>query len=79
MPRKQVPREAPDLEPDIEPDAVGADSIEAIPGESDIPVPGGFAPSEDGGNSQHPVHDEDEEDLTPDDYEREIDNADGAG
>ena len=42
------------------------------------PVGGGFTPRIDGGNEQHPVHDEDREDATPEDYEREIDRLDQA-
>jgi hypothetical protein len=41
-------------------------------------VGGGFTPRADGGNNQHPIHDEDQEDATPDDYEREIDRLDQA-
>ncbi len=37
-----------------------------------------FTPAPDGGNDQHPIHDEDQEDATPDDYEREIDRLDAA-
>lgn len=37
------------------------------------PAGGGFTPAVDGGNPQHPVHDEDEEDAEPSDYERELD------
>jgi hypothetical protein len=32
----------------------------------------------DGGNGQHPIHDEDQEDRMPSDYEREIDRIDAA-
>ncbi|HXD45158.1 MAG TPA: hypothetical protein VN655_08480 [Pseudolabrys sp.] len=39
---------------------------------------GGFTPKIDGGVDQHPVHDEDQEDRTPSDYEREIDRIDSA-
>lgn len=41
-------------------------------------VGGGFTPKADGGNEQHPIHDEDQEDTAPDDYEREIDRLDEA-
>jgi hypothetical protein len=41
--------------------------------EGEEPVGGGFTPSEDGGIAQHPVHDSDQEDAGPSDYEREID------
>jgi len=40
---------------------------------------GGFTPLEDGGVSQHPIHDDDpSEDATPSDYEREIERLDAA-
>jgi hypothetical protein len=41
-------------------------------------VEGGTTPRIDGGVDQHPVHDEDQEDATPSDYEREIDRLDAA-
>lgn len=41
-------------------------------------VGGGTTPRSDGGVGQHPVHDEDQEDATPSDYEREIDRLDAA-
>jgi hypothetical protein len=36
-------------------------------------------PTEDGGNPQHPIHDEDQEDKTPADYEREIERLGACG
>jgi hypothetical protein len=45
---------------------------------SEEPVGGGFTPKADGGNDQHPIHDEDQEDASPSDYEREIDRLDAA-
>jgi hypothetical protein len=47
-------------------------------GRVDEPAGGGFTPAPDGGNRQHPVHDEDQEDATPSDYEREINRLDKA-
>jgi len=41
-------------------------------------VDGGVTPRSDGGVDQHPVHDEDQEDATPSDYEREMDRLDAA-
>ena len=41
-------------------------------------VGGGFTPKADGGNEQHPIHDEDQEDAAPEDYEHEIDRLDDA-
>jgi hypothetical protein len=46
--------------------------------EGEEPAGGGFTPAEDGGVAQHPVHDSDEEDSGPSDYEREIDRLDAA-
>ena len=43
-----------------------------------LPVGGGLTPAEDGGVEQHPIHDDDQEDLTPSDYERELDRLDAA-
>ena len=42
------------------------------------PVGGGTTPKIDGGNDQHPIHDEDQEDRMPSDYEREIERIDAA-
>ncbi len=87
MPRK--PRN-PDLESNTAPDLIDEDRRRDLPktrpdtlGErtgrgEEVPAGGGFTPPEDGGNPQHPVHDEDEEDMMPEDYEREIDSIDGA-
>jgi hypothetical protein len=36
-------------------------------------------PPEDGGVDQHPVHDDDQEDLQPEDFEEEIDAASEGG
>jgi hypothetical protein len=43
-----------------------------------LAVGGGFTPAEDGGVEQHPLHDDDQEDRTPSDYERELDRLDAA-
>ena len=83
--RKRVPTPAPDAA-----DAVPADLRRADPEATrpdDLPtiqsgrmaedaVGGGFTPKTDGGVDQHPIHDEDQEDATPSDYEREIDRLD---
>ena len=90
--QKRRRRRAPDLETNPAPDLLRDDlrrrdqqqtppdsmppSEEERPGEE--AVGGGFTPRADGGNEQHPVHDEDQEDATPDDYEREIDRLDEA-
>jgi hypothetical protein len=66
QPRRR--RQAPDLVPPR--DADRSTKEEA--------VVGGFTPKADGGNEQHPIHDEDQEDAAPDDYEREIDRLDEA-
>ena len=61
--------------PETPPDSLPPDD-EAVTGQE--PAAGGFIPLPDGGNEQHPIHDEDQEDATPDDYEREIDRLDQA-
>jgi hypothetical protein len=84
-------RKAPDLETNIPPDLLPDDLRRRDPPQTppdsmapddevaeEEPVGGGFTPRIDGGNEQHPVHDEDQEDATPDDYEREIDRLDQA-
>lgn len=79
-------RQAPDVETNTGPDVLRDDlrrrdqretppdsmppRADESPGEE--PARGGFTPAPDGGNRQHPVHDEDQEDATPSDYEREI-------
>ena len=89
--RRKAPDEA-DLETNIAPDALRDDlrrhDQQEIPPDSmpprddrqsgEVPVGGGFTPTPDGGNDQHPIHDEDQEDATSDDYEREIDRLDSA-
>jgi hypothetical protein len=87
-PRRQ--RKAPDLEtntpPDLLPDDLRRQDQPQTPPDSMAPdeevaeedAGGGFTPRIDGGNDQHPVHDEDQEDASPEDYEREIDRLDQA-
>jgi hypothetical protein len=81
-------RKAPDLETNTAPDQLRDDlrrvdqqqtPPDSMPGgDEEDPVGGGFTPKSDGGNVQHPIHDEDQEDATSDDYEREIDRLDEA-
>lgn len=60
--REDLPETTPDSMP---PRQTGKDG--------DKPAGGGFTPATDGGNPQHPVHDEDQGDAEPSDYERELD------
>ena len=76
-------RKAPDVETSTPPDLLTDDLRRRDPPQTppeEDPVGGGFTPRADGGNDQHPIHDEDQEDTntTPDDYEREIDRLDQA-
>ena len=84
-------RQAPDLETNTTPDQLHDDlrrrdqqtPPDSMPpsneeGASAAAAGGGFTPKLDGGNEQHPIHDEDEEDATSADYEREIDRLDEA-
>lgn len=89
--RRRAPDEA-DLETNIAPDALRDDlrrrdqrptPPDSMPPRDDerlgeVPAGGGFTPTPDGGNDQHLIHDEDQEDATPEDYEREIDRLDAA-
>jgi len=87
------PRRSDDIESSTAPDALPddlrrddrrltpPDSMPPREGADDalIPAGGGFTPAEDGGNKNHPMHDDDPaEDATPRDYEREIDRLDAA-
>jgi hypothetical protein len=65
--RRDQPRTPPDSIPPREEERTSEEA-----------VGGGFTPKADGGNEQHQVHDEDQEDAAPDDYEREIDRLDEA-
>jgi len=85
-------RQTPDLETNTAPDLLHDDlrrrDQRRTPPDSIPPrdeehvaeeaVGGGFTPKADGGNEDHPIHDEDQEDAQPDDYEREIDRLDEA-
>jgi hypothetical protein len=63
-----------------DPQATRPDDLPEVDGGliADDTVGGGTTPKIDGGIDQHPVHDEDQEDRTPSDYEREIDRIDAA-
>ncbi|RDV05468.1 hypothetical protein [Undibacter mobilis] len=88
MPPPRTPRNT-DLESNTAPDLIDEDRRRDLPetrpdtlGErvergEETPAGGGFSPTADGGNAQHPVHDEDDEDPAPEDFEREIDQFDG--
>lgn len=90
--KTQQPGRAPDLETNIAPDLLRDDlrrrDQRQTPDDSMPPrdedrsseeaVGGGFTPKADGGNEQHPIHDEDQEDAAPEDFEQEIDRLDDA-
>ena len=63
-----------------DPEATRPDNLPEVDagGMTEDVVDGGYTPKIDGGVDQHPVHDEDQEDRTPSDYEREIDRVDAA-
>jgi hypothetical protein len=46
-----------------------------VPRPDEPPRVGGVSPPEDGGVAQHPVHDDDLEDLGPEDYEEMTNEA----
>jgi hypothetical protein len=82
-PRDTIPAGADAVPADLrrtDPDVTRPDDLPEVDGghmAEDV-VGGGTTPKIDGGVDQHPVHDEDQEDRTPSDYEREIDRIDAA-
>jgi hypothetical protein len=56
-----------------------ADAPEAVPRPDEETGMKGVSPPEDGGVEQHPIHDDDIEDLQPEDYEEMIDAVDDGG
>jgi len=71
LPRRE--RDVPDeLRRRDPPDVMPPDSLPRP--DEDVRVSGRHG-SPDGGNDQHPVHDEDLEDRDPEDYERDMANA----
>jgi len=65
MRRTDMGETRPDDLPDVESGRLADDVVD-----------GGFTPKPDGGVAQHPIHDEDQEDREPSDYERELDRLD---
>jgi hypothetical protein len=73
----------------IEPDEVLPDDLHRIDEPDEVPEPAstreaqrvieGVTSVPDGGVSQHPIHDEDLEDLGPDDYQKQIDGRGRSG
>lgn len=69
----------------VQPDEVLPDDLPRIDEPDEIPQTAatreldptieGVTPAPDGGVSQHPIHDEDLEDLGPDDYQRQVDEV----
>ena len=77
-------RRAPDLETNTAPDLLHDDlrrrdqretPPDSMPSDEERE---GVSPKADGGNDQHPIHDEDQEDASPSYYEREIERLDTA-
>jgi hypothetical protein len=75
-PPDSLPRNDRELPDDLRrrdpPDVMPPDSLPRP--DEDVRATGRVG-SPDGGNDQHPVHDEDLEDREPDDYEREVETA----
>jgi hypothetical protein len=62
-----------DLTDDLRRQDQRPDRPDSLPETRDDLARSGIAPSEDGDNEQHPIHDEDLEDLEPEDYEDMVD------
>jgi hypothetical protein len=80
--KPQPPRDrelSPDMPDDIRRRDIRIDRPDSLPETPDDTGAGGVSPPEDGGVAQHPIHDEDLEDLDPADYEEQIDEAEDSG
>lgn len=51
------------------------DRPDSLPAVADDTAHAGISPTPDGGNPEHPIHDEDTEDLGPEDFEEMIDKG----
>jgi hypothetical protein len=81
--RRRAPDVLPDSLPRDEPDAILPDEVrrrdepdvlpDSLPARDKERTLEGQTPARDGGVAQHPIHDEDLEDLGPDDYQRQVD------
>jgi hypothetical protein len=67
-----VPRESDILPDDLRRRDQPETTPDSLPRRGD---PGTLDTRPDGGVAQHPIHDEDQEDMEPDDFEDEIDDA----
>jgi hypothetical protein len=91
MPPRNTPRQTPDIQPDSVPKRGEAPDVlpddlrrndqadttpDSLPPRRDAGV---TDTRPDGGVAEHPIHDEDQENLEPDDYEEEIDEVEAAG
>ena len=80
MAREPRPSNTADLSEPEAPDAVRRRDTPEAPAPASVPrpgegAPGGGSPTEDGGAEDHPIHDDDLEDLGPEDYERLTDEV----
>jgi hypothetical protein len=87
--RRRAPDVLPDSLPrDDAPDAILPDEVrrrdepdvlpDSLPARDKERTLEGQTPARDGGVAQHPIHDEDLEDLGPDDYQRQVDEIEEA-
>ena len=74
--RKKTNLDQPDLPDDVRRrDQPMADAPATVPRPDEEVRIGGVSPPEDGGVAQHPIHDDDIEDLGPEDYEELTDEV----
>lgn len=74
-PRRDRPTNSDELPSDLRRNDQPETPPDSLPEtDEDIPI-SGQSPSPDGGVEEHPIHDEPEEDFTPGDYERQIDDV----
>jgi hypothetical protein len=78
--QQKRPSQNPSLAPEMPEDArrrdrATDDTPATVPEPDSLPQDGGISPPEDGGVAQHPIHDDDLEDLDAEDYEELTDEV----
>jgi hypothetical protein len=76
MAKQKKPDLAPEMPDNVrrrdQPDVIAPDTLPRLDEDARETA---ISPTEDGGVSQHPIHDDDLEDLEPDDFEEMVDEA----
>ncbi len=75
MANNQKAQSQKDIPDDLRRNDPRADRPDSLPEVADDTAHAGISPSPDGDNPEHPIHDEDIEDLGPEDFEEMIDKG----